>query len=859
MPIAVDRADTISVTNYQLLIRSLGFKLLEVLRISSMQSGRDAVRLADLVNSVGSNFREVANFIRYPFQNLSRIAMNRAQEKYEQAEIPFGKQPEKQENSGGVSNRHLQGRNLNASRIPTPQESDSESDGRTSRSASNYRTSQVKVANSSLSETANAVTIAAVNRLAEKRYRSAETIPILSNGQEITGGRRGRYRVEKLLQGGERVRLYQGVMVVNNKPILIEEYLLPDGEFNQTEAEQRKEKFEKLASLNLKNGGGQDFRLISPWDAIAPSNEKRCYLIFEPPIENSLTLREYLREKGAMNSQQVREVLSQVLQTLWFLHNYRLRTFDDEFEQGLPHGNLNLDSLLIEIKSQPSAFDRPQFFIYAADLALWEDLFKPPTVKISERSPKQDLIDLGYVSFYLLSGKTIDPDTAQPLNPKLEQDWPPEFKDVRLKKFIRRLLGIDQPFKDAFEAKQALLAPKPIEVEVQVDEVTEPDEATENTHKSSVWPLLLTILLFSLLASLLWQIIVRFIQAPPQVKLPVFNSSEPCCLVKIDGVPTGTVSYITEDEGIWSYILNTVSLVSYNKTLAEELKIREPRLEKYRFNISDANLIKAIRLRRADFALTTSIKDLPDDMEQVEVAYDGLVVFVAFSDNKRLQSVPNALNGKITIDQLREIYTTERLTDWSPPEGIDRNIKLYMPVDNLQAVKLFEDLVFQGDLPQEFTNLPQKMIRDARPQINDKPIDESYILGEILKDFEQERTVGFGFGLLSRVFNQCAVYPLAVGEKGQEVQPLVQQIDNQVKPIEPTTDLCNDKGSYWPDVESFKSARYPFIYRLVVVYPKDERRSIAGKKFAELLKTDEGQRLLSEAGLVPLRTLPKRN
>ena len=81
-----------------------------------------------------------------------------------------------------------------------------------------------------------------------------------------------------------------------------------------------------------------------------------------------------------------------------------------------------------------------------------------------------------------------------------------------------------------------------------------------------------------------------------------------------------------------------------------------------------------------------------------------------------------------------------------------------------------------------------------------------------------------------------AVYPLAVGEKGQEVQPLVQQLDRQVKPIEPTTDLCDDKGSYWPDVEAFKSARYPLVYRLVVVYPKDEMRAAAGKKFADLLK-----------------------
>ena len=137
-----------------------------------------------------------------------------------------------------------------------------------------------------------------------------------------------------------------------------------------------------------------------------------------------------------------------------------------------------------------------------------------------------------------------------------------------------------------------------------------------------------------------------------------------------------------------------MSLVSYNKTLPEELKIREPRLEDYTLNISKTNLIEAIRSRRADFALTTSIEDLPDDMEQVEVAYDGLVVFVAFSDNKRHQSIPNALNGKITLDQLREIYTTATLSNWSPPKGINNNIKLYMPVDNRQAVKLFEEFGF---------------------------------------------------------------------------------------------------------------------------------------------------------------------
>jgi hypothetical protein len=810
------------------------------------------VRLADLVNSVGSNFREVANFVRYPFQNLSRIATRHAQNEYEKVELPWGKKTETRGNSVEQSNLPVEQRNSQADRMLnpySPQELLNES---------NSRSSQVKVASSSLSEIANAVTIATADRLARKTSRSAKTLPILPTDIEIRGGRRGKYRVEKWLKDGESVRLYQGIQVENNKPILIKEYLLTDRDFNQKEAKERKEKFEKLASLNLKNGVGQDFRLISPWDAIAPSNEKRCYLIFEQPIHNSLTLREYLLKSGAMTPHQVRGVLDQVLQTLWFLHSYRLRTFDDEIEQGLPHGYLSLDSLLIASSSQPSALDQPQFFIYVADLALWEDLFKPPTAKLSDRSPKQDLIDLGYVSFYLLWGTTVDPDTAQPLNPKFEEHWP-EFKDARLNKFIHRLLGIDQPFKTAFEARKELLAPLSSELETPLDVTAEADSLEEDTQRSSLFRLVLTIIIFGLLAGLLWQIMLRLRQPLSQVEGLVFNSSEPCCLAQIDQVPTGTVTYITEADGIWSYILNTVSLVSYNKTFVEELTIREPRLKTYTLNISNENIIEAIRLKRADFALTTFIKDLPDDMEQVEVAYDGLVVFVAFSDNKRHQSVPNALNGKITLDQLREIYTTETLTNWSPPEGINQNIKVYMPVDNRQAVKLFEELVFKGDPPQEFKKLPEKQIRDARQKINQQPINESYILGEILKDFEQNQTVGVGFGLLSRVFNQCAVYPLALGKKGEEVQPLVQQLGNQVKPIEPTIDLCNDKGNYWPNVEAFKSASYPLIYRLVVVYPKDKTRAVAGKKIAELLKTDEGQRLLSEAGLVSLRTLPKRN
>ena len=779
------------------------------------------MKLRELVNSVGSSFREVTNFIRYPWQNISRIAMRRAQDEYEKIEVPLGK-------------------GTPAKNVAQETRASLDSDG----------------IRSDLRQRAYAARTATTERIVKRQYGDGEIIPILPKDREIRGGRRGRYRVESLVKDEERMRLYQGIQVVNSKPVLIKEYLLSDRVFNQKEAKDRKEKFDRLASLNIKNGGGQDFRYYSPWDAIASPPEKRCYLIFEQPISNSSSLSEYLAKNGSMTSQQVRQVLYQVLQTLWFLHSQRLRLESDEVQQGIAHGNISLDSLAIAINDRKLALDQPQFFIYLSELAVWEDLFKPPTAKVAKYSAQKDLTDLGYVGFYLLSGGTVDFDSGQPLNPKVEQHWP-MMNDIALKKFIYRLLGIERPFKTAFEARQALLEPQPIASETPAY-ITEPEQEEEKSNKSFVGEMLLTAFVLGLIASFSGQIILQGWRSLQKVDLPILPAiSSTCCLADVPDVPTESVTYTTETDGIWNYILTNISLVSYGKTLEAEFKTRDARLSNYTLNSTEI-AIEKVRAGSADFALTTYIDNLPDDLQQDEVAYDGIVVFVAFSDNKRQQSIPSALNGKITLEQLRELYTNQTIKNWSPPRGLNPKIKLYMPTENPKTIQVFEQLVFNGSPTDGFKELQQQIIDTQRINFTTKN-NETYILGEVLKDFETNQTTGIGFGLLSRIFNQCAVYPLAVGEKNQEVQPLVQQIDDQVKPIDPKTDLCDDKGSYWPDVEAFKSGRYPLRYRLVVVYPKDEKRGQTGQKFAQLLKTDEGQRLLREAGLVPIRTISNNN
>ena len=106
------------------------------------------------------------------------------------------------------------------------------------------------------------------------------------------------------------------------------------------------------------------------------------------------------------------------------------------------------------------------------------------------------------------------------------------------------------------------------------------------------------------------------------------------------------------------------------------------------------------------------------------------------------------------------------------------------------------------------------------------------------------------FGKLSQVFGQCSVYPLALANgNNKAIQPLIQ--DNR-QPIQPTTDLCEDKGAYYPNTEVFKTGKYPLAYPIAIAYLKDNSLPPVGEKFADLLRTKEGQTLLKEIGLVPL-------
>ena len=687
---------------------------------------------------------------------------------------------------------------------------------------------------------------------------------LLQKDREIQG-RRERYRIINLLKDDGWIRLYSGTQRLSRKPVWVKEYT--SKQLSLQQVEHRKEQFEQLTRIGLTNSRRQDFRLITPQDTAISDN--RYYLITE--ALNGLTLREYLKEikdASAMPALQVRQALIQVLQTLWFLHSQKIRLLNGEIVQAT-HGNIGLDSLFMVPQTTPASVSEPQFLIYVCDLGLWEQLFKPATVPAIAPSAAEDLKALGYVGFNLLTNTEISPCAGEPfdfnsLDPELIQRWD-SVGDRPLKQVILQLLGLVRPpFANAFNAREALLKPPEQESENLATPIA--SEKTAATKSSSAM-LLLSLLGLGLLAGLIYWGVRGLL--PPSVKPVVDHSpTTQCqgCLRQVAGVPSGKIPYVVEAGGSWSYALTQSGLVSSgelsgalasdDKTLMSELKRRDPRLQGYirRQFVSFPNQAsEQVRSGQAAFALisVTDSNQTPVNLQQETVAYDALAVFVANGQN-----IPQSFNqGKITFQQLRQFYTN--VQSWDIPEQIkDWKPKQYIPFE-AGTIDLFKQQVFEASqqnyLSQEraFFSLKDTVLSDQRQKLdNPKRFTTMNLFGELLQDAKDHK-LGIGFAPLSMVFGQCAVYPLAVGEPGQEVQPLVQQ-SNQ--PIDPSTDLCNSKGNYFPNREAIASKHYPLSYSLVVIYPEDKRLALAGQKFVELLKTEEGQCLLSEAGLVPLHS-----
>ncbi|MFN6486098.1 MULTISPECIES: substrate-binding domain-containing protein [unclassified Nostoc] len=655
---------------------------------------------------------------------------------------------------------------------------------------------------------------------------------LLPFNSEIKGDR-GTYRIEKYLGRRGIGRLYAATQQGINEPVVIKEYLLPGRYFNEDEIRQHKQMFNNLAGISLADGRVQDFRFLQPLEAIGDALEERCYLIIDRRYDYP-TLNGYL-SLAAMSDRQVKKVVHQVLQTLEFLHSQKFRLKTGGVQNGIVHGNLNLDTLLL-IKGESFSQDNLDFFIYLSDLAVWERLFDPTQDKsISSLKKSEDLISLGYIGFYLLAGRVVT-DGGEPLDPKNEKHW--KDADPKMKAFLLRLMELELPFENAFSARQELQRLPSASLALARRKEAEPE--IEPVKK---FPRLLVLLLsamgLGMVGWLVWILINK-----PQPSTARENAPKVCCLKDVAAIPPGKFTYTSTRDGIWYYVLRQPDLIAKDRKLEQTLQAAQPKLDlSYQPAESTADAIAKVQSGQTAFAIVPLIQPLPTDLEAQIIAYDGIAVFVAFSYAQREKGLPQKLNGQITLEQLRQLYAN-KIDSWAQLGASELPVKLYAPKDK-EMVEVFEQLMLSKKGDTENKN--EKYFTAS----NLRKLPDFEMMRTVIQDFESRQIGGVGFSSLSKIVGQCSVYPLALQGKAQPPQQVI--VLNNNRDIDPNTDLCDKKGSYHPKVDLLKNGQYPLAYPIAIVYSRDNDRPPIGEKFAEILKTLEGQRLLSQTGLTPLK------
>lgn len=677
-------------------------------------------------------------------------------------------------------------------------------------------------------------------------------------------GKQGNYQIGKPLGRRGIGRLYAGVQLGSEKPVTIQEYLLPGRYFSHEEQRQYQEIFTSLAGLSLADGRVQDMRMVLPLEAIADTSGERCYSI-TPAVDRSPTLNQYCAVHGALSGQTVVAMLNQLLQTLTCLHQQKFTLPSGQVTTGLVHGGISLDTLLWVDNTEGAS---PPGFVYLTDFSLWEKLFDPALVNRGDASPQQDLSAVGEVAFFLLNGATVDK-TGQPLNPQLDNNWP-EQTYAPLKQLILRLLGIEPAFLNAQTARKALLKLPTVPLVSQWEHRAEALVVAKKPWHKRYLPVLVTTAVLLTLGSggwLLWRAL-----RPTYAKalLP------PCCLGDIAAVPAGNYTYAIPPHAYWQPLLKmtppapesdgftTSSTQGLPQTLFDRIQGYHPELSLVpRSAPSIAEAIAQIQSGQADYAiLPLTDEPLPANMAATIIAYDTLVPVVAFNYPNRVKGLPDALKGEISLEQLKDIYSGT-VSHWNELASTDLPIKRYWHQDptlqqifDTRVLNTSTEQTSTGQTPARQQSNPEQLgssTTGIQPGVQDEELPTITMLRGVLQDFENKSTGSIGIAPLSQVYGQCSVYPLAVKVGRQAVSPLVFETGEAIRP---KSDLCDRKGSYQPNAEGIRDREYPLSYPLAVIYPFDNTRSDIGKKLADLLLTQESQAYFKAAGLVTAYPLP---
>jgi phosphate transport system substrate-binding protein len=203
-------------------------------------------------------------------------------------------------------------------------------------------------------------------------------------------------------------------------------------------------------------------------------------------------------------------------------------------------------------------------------------------------------------------------------------------------------------------------------------------------------------------------------------------------------------------------------------------------------------------------------------LKQIPIAIDGLAIAVH----------PNLNIPGLTIEQLKSIYTG-KISNWSQVGGLNLPIKPYSRrTTDGGTVELFVQDILGG---QPFGSQVEfvSTTTQALQKLADSP-------------------GGIYYASAPEVVPQCSIKPLPLGRtQGQYVAPYQEPF---VLPSE-----CPGKRNKL-NIEAFQSGKYPITRNLFVVVKQiGQTEQQAGVAYANLLLTEQGQELITQAGFVKIR------
>ncbi|MDB9526518.1 hypothetical protein PN498_11000 [Oscillatoria sp. CS-180] len=815
------------------------------------------MRLPDFVNRIRRKFSEVGNFVRNPEQVIYRHGRKVALEKYEQMPLP-GKGAKQQGAEEAVKQKG------------TVQERLSQAIARPKRA---------KTAIATASHAPTPITATAIAPSPEAPTWVDPDFAVLQPGDVLTRGWVGRYTVGECLQERGWMRLYEGIQDNGQDAVWIYEYRLSDSVFRSRDIQARRTAFKQIIDLNSRLGDGSDFRILKLRDVIT-AVQQPCYLITKA-LPGSQGLTEYLENRHQpFSPSQVREFLRQVLQSLQYLQAYQVHWPDGSSQTGLPHGRLTPESLWIRFSEAKLPTQGDSFFVYLSRLALWEHLFYAGELPIQDIAKTtqalgaiaDDFNALGRMAFLLLT------DNAQ-ANPADLQAWPDDPQARSLYPFICRLLGVgpEEPFKSPDTAITALRALPPTfvtPIETTPSEDTPVETSVDESRRWLWW--LMGLILLGAGFSMVWQLLRG--RAPLELVGPVCEEADGCILSLGRFGESTSLTYGFEPGSYWKEsfsrsLRSPVESPNRSVMLEESLERRAdvPSATLIRTNVAlrdRQDLLTQIQRGQLQAGFVRGGQALPPGLAETTVAYDGIAVFVIYSDAQRDRTLPKLVNGQISLTELRRLFTQQQQTLGQE----DTPVQLYVPQGYLKSneaaetIALFRELVFDTPEDKAQFDAVQRQVLTEVTALDTRP---DSIYAHMLNDFETQANtdqpiMGVGFDRISRMNGQCSVYPLAIAHQGKTYPVLV----GNNGPTDWETDLCADRGAYWVNSDSFQppngnvNHRYPLAYPMAVAHPErcldvgaDPECQPPGQALVDQLLSVEGQYLLSEVGLVPIEPI----